>query len=120
MQALVDSTSGRPGKEETAAAAASRVPRARTTCSTRDPAMVAQTLAAQLETLTVKEETAAAAASRAPRARTACSTRGPAMVSQTLAAQLETLTVKELKNELRAKHMPVSGLKADLVARLMK
>ena len=42
------------------------------------------------------------------------------MVLRTLAAQLETLTVKELKNELRAKHMPVSGLKADLVARLMK
>ena len=42
------------------------------------------------------------------------------MVSQTLAAQLETLTVKELKNELWAKHMPVGGSKADLVARLMK
>ena len=36
-----------------------------------------------------------------------------------MAAQLETLTVKELKDELRNKQLPVGGLKAELVARLV-
>ena len=107
MQALVDSTFGRPGIEETAAAAASRSSSA-SGSSTGRPCGSERAAAA------------AAPASSALRVRTIGSTRGPAMVVQTLAAQLETLTVKELKNELRVKNMPVSGVKADLVARLMK
>jgi hypothetical protein len=107
MQALVDSTSGRHGNEETAAAAASRLTSA-SGSSTGRPCGSERAAAA------------AAPASGVLRVRTIGSTRGPAMVLPTLAAQLEMLTVKELKNELRAKHMPVSGLRADLVARLMK
>ena len=36
-----------------------------------------------------------------------------------MAEQLGRLTVKELKEELRIKQLPLGGLKADLVARLV-
>ena len=178
MQALVDSTSGRHGSEETAAVAASRLPSASGSSTGRpygsdETAAVAasrlpsaswsstgrpygsEALAAsrlpsasgsstgrpygsevtaaaavsQLSSASIgstgrpfgsKQAAAVAApASNVLRARTSCSTRGSAMVFRTLAAQLETLTVKELKDELRNKQLPVGGLKADLVARLV-
>ena len=129
MQALVDSTLGRHGSE---ALAASRLPSALVDSTSGRPygsEVTAAAAVSQLSSASIgstgrpfgsKQAAAVAApASDVLRARTSCSTRGSAMVFRTLAAQLETLTVKELKDELRNKQLPVGGLKAELVARLV-